>query len=1006
MVFPETAYHSIIYSAIANAMTGLFAYLGRKSGEWLTGKDLSEKLKLSKNTLQSILEEALRSFSDNVEIKPPGSMEEVSIFLSSPEVEAFARQIFSRNLLDSSDKKHLKSIREEFLTSYSLFMGMDKEILSPSADYFMDTLFEGVEVALNQAIDRGILSAHESKASFRHTVIIDQLSVIEKNLNFLLNQTQPSVKSIIEFEKKYRRQVEFRHRDIIPPNFDQIQRKPIDELYVCPNFRLIPRNPEEKKEIFSYTDFISTSYRAALLGTPGAGKSTFAYKLSHDLSSKYSEKLFGGRLVTPILIILRDYGTEKLERKCSILQYIESRANSFYQVEPPEKAFEYLLLNGRVVVIFDGLDELMETNYRQEISGDIEAFCNLYPSVPVIVTSREVGYEQAPLDTKIFETYRLESFTDNQIKEYSKKWFKLDETLTEKQLIGKVESFMLESKSASDLCTNPLLLALICNLYRRQNYIPRSRPEVYENCAEMLFKRWDEWRGIRVLHTIEAHLRPILMFLAHWLFLDKSLQDGVTEKRIVAKTTKYLYEKRFENWSEAEQAAKEFVKFCKGRAWVFTDIGTTKNGEKLFQFTHRTFLEYFTATYLIRTHPTPNRLKRVLLPKIARQEWDIVSQLAFQIIDRNIEGAGDELMEGVIQEVYKSTGKRMWNNLFFITRALEFIVPSPRVLRKIISETINACLQFGLASLSNSSNTPVYDNSFPPQVFGSLLGASIENQSNISKIIKNVLHDMICSGCDDEAMLLIEMVAGLDIALLGYDTGKFAGSNTLKFWKIFGDGILVKCYERILCLSKKYLPVCIVAHNKKLIYIDSFIECYGFFKLFTRIPCVFYKGVFLYGPVDNIMFDLYKYLFTEQGNTVNQSIVDLKILGKKILDIQPIFTSFIDEMQSVSLKALEIIKKTTQYLSLSTSQQDFDKDCLLALIFIAIVYQEGSRKIYSVGFLDAASGNKNSLLYLTKIIFTARYCGGNKNRVKKKIAQWGFSKKQERFIWRWISKVL
>ena len=41
------------------------------------------------------------------------------------------------------------------------------------------------------------------------------------------------------------------------------------------------------------------------------------------------------------------------------------------------------------MVIFDGLDELLDTHYRQEIKGDIESFCNLYPTVPVLITSRE-----------------------------------------------------------------------------------------------------------------------------------------------------------------------------------------------------------------------------------------------------------------------------------------------------------------------------------------------------------------------------------------------------------------------------------------------------------------------------------------------------------------------------------------------------------------------------------------------------------------------------------------
>src|SRR5205823_13729081 len=110
-------------------------------------------------------------------------------------------------------------------------------------------------------------------------------------------------------------------------------------------------------------------------------------------------------------------------RNCSILQFIESKANANYQVEPPPNAFRYMLLNGRAIVIFDGLDELLDTSYRLEISSDVESFCNLYPSVPVLVTSREVGYEQAPLDEERFEVFHLAPFDNEQVHEYINKWF-------------------------------------------------------------------------------------------------------------------------------------------------------------------------------------------------------------------------------------------------------------------------------------------------------------------------------------------------------------------------------------------------------------------------------------------------------------------------------------------------------------------------------------------------------------------------------------------------------
>src|SRR6202035_550787 len=127
--------------------------------------------------------------------------------------------------------------------------------------------------------------------------------------------------------------------------------------------------------------------------------------------------------MTPMVVTLRQYGVTKQEHNQSILEFIETIANSDYQVRPPRNAVKYLLMNGRAIVLFDGLDELLDTSYRQRIASDIESFCRTFPSVPVLVTSREIGYLQAPLDESMFDVVRLAPFNTEQVQDYVKKWF-------------------------------------------------------------------------------------------------------------------------------------------------------------------------------------------------------------------------------------------------------------------------------------------------------------------------------------------------------------------------------------------------------------------------------------------------------------------------------------------------------------------------------------------------------------------------------------------------------
>ena len=87
--------------------------------------------------------------------------------------------------------------------------------------------------------------------------------------------------------------------------------------------------------------------------------------------------------------------------------YIEDTLERFYQCPSPPGLVDLLLLTGRAMVVFDGLDELLDTSRRADISARVERFCAEYPLAPVLVTSRVVGYDQARLDDGQFRCYRL-----------------------------------------------------------------------------------------------------------------------------------------------------------------------------------------------------------------------------------------------------------------------------------------------------------------------------------------------------------------------------------------------------------------------------------------------------------------------------------------------------------------------------------------------------------------------------------------------------------------------
>lgn len=799
---------AIITGLIANGLTVFATNIARDfSGAFKATDTLAKSPELTQS-LENILNNS--AFAANLDDDTLGDqlrrLMRLKEFLASPEAEQIIREIYANQLNDADDST-TKAIRNHLAVALSLALGQPKVHLRKLSNALFKAMQEGSRHVIEKAIDDGVLSAHESKSAVRHKIILDQLENIQNTLAFIKSSGKPNLRDIYEFETQYRDQVAKRHWFITPPNFDTAQKVPIDDLYVSPDFVREPSKKDDEPIKLERSILLGGINRVVVLGNPGSGKSTFLLKLCHDLATKYSDRLFAGRLISPILVVLRDYGAEKRRRKCSILDFISITANSNYQVEPPRNCFEYLLLCGRAVVFFDGLDELLDSAYRQEISGDIDAFCNLYPAVPVVVTSRRVGYEQAPLDSRTFDTYFLSDFNDDQVREYVEKWFSVLEKAETESSQNPINAFLKESEIVPDLRRNPLMLALLCNIYRGENYIPRNRPDVYEKCATMLFERWDKSRGLHVPLPFEAHVGPAMKFLAHWIYSDESLQGGVTERELVAKSTEYLCPRRFEDPDEAERAAGEFIKFCKGRAWVFTDTGTTESGEGLYQFTHRTFLEYFTAAHLIRTYPTPETLGSHLRPRIAKREMDVVAQLAFQLLNKNVESGGDDLLDQLLDHAGKARGRRQWNLLSFAGRCLDFLVPSPKQIRRITE----VCVEWYINYISSPKRGYEKQRSFrqrPDELLGSLVRSGMENRSTVASSLTSILETYI-SGSDSEKALIAGDIALRFTYLLRRSSSVVSDDDdTISFWAECAHAILKGKSEKMREFCKRDIAFC------------------------------------------------------------------------------------------------------------------------------------------------------------------------------------------------------
>lgn len=538
----------------------------------------------------------------------PGLPDELALqlagLLSGDVVQGGLQELLAVRLTDAAETHaaHARGILARAL-------GAENPVRSPAASlaaYYDEEIcalvarLEAAEPALLTQIRSGAVSA-------RMTAIVRALP-----RHFGAASGRPDPAAEASFLMRYRRHVLDRHGRLEPPDFERRRLVPIGDIYVSPvireeihaeRVRLSPGQGPPSLTVWELADRLD---RTVLLADPGGGKTTASTVLMHHFA--YAARK------TPFLVTLRDFASEDPPRR-SVAGFIEHQLETLYQCPAPPGLVDLLLLAGRAVVIFDGLDELLDTSRRADVTARVEHFCAEYPLAPVLVTSRLVGYDQARLDETQFVGYRLGGFRDEDVENFARSWFDLQEDARP----GDADAFLAESQIVPDLRTNPLMLSLLCILYRGAGSLPRNRADICAQCANLLFRRWDERRNIhqklRAGHLIE----PILRLLAWELLTLDGSGPVAAERELVEMTTEILQDRGFESQDDARDAAREFIEFCRGRLWVFSDVGTTAAGESLYGFTHRTFLDYFAASRRLYPFRRPPEHRPARFPRPARR---------------------------------------------------------------------------------------------------------------------------------------------------------------------------------------------------------------------------------------------------------------------------------------------------------------------------------------------------------------------------------------------------
>ena len=344
--------------------------------------------------------------------------------------------------------------------------------------------------------------------------------------------------------------------------------------------------------------------RVVIIGDPGSGKTTLHKHLALRLAAEDNAPL-------PILLPLNAYA-DALNRSDHNLQdffadYYAARAQAVKNIGA---LFDSAIQQGQAVILLDGLDEVQKD--RKQLVAKVEAFAReaVKSGCKLVVSSRIVGYREAPLEIKDWALYTLLDFDHEAIEQFAVKWCAAFEISAlgdtpEARAAGESErQSLLEAIVANPgverLASNPLLLTLLALIKRQGASLPNRRVELYELYLRTLISAWNKTRSLdkRPVGPDLDYLQTVRVLgpLALWLREKNPTAGLIAEETLLDWLTHYF---AGDEWrlpqGRAAERAREFLESVRRYSNLLIERGAGRYG-----FIHLTFEEMLAARGLVR----------------------------------------------------------------------------------------------------------------------------------------------------------------------------------------------------------------------------------------------------------------------------------------------------------------------------------------------------------------------------------------------------------------------
>jgi hypothetical protein len=395
--------------------------------------------------------------------------------------------------------------------------------------------------------------------------------------------------------------------------------------------------------------------RLALLAAPGGGKST----LLKRLAIAYADSARRGRVADdlpqrdwfPIFFRCRELRELARGSFADLIAALSAREPVRQHAATFRAYIDRALLDGRVLLLVDGLDEISDPGDRAAFVSMLRTAIQAYPGTALVATSREAGFRHVAAHlAAICARVTLSPFDAEDIQRLTVAWHR--EVAGDTEKVRADAEQLARTITANDriqrLTINPLLLTTLLLVKRWVGSLPTRRAVLYGKAVEVLLMTWNT-EGFAPIPEDEA--MPQLCYVA-----SAMMQEGV-QKVSRPRLSKLLQEARDALPTElgfVQGSVEDFINRVEDRSSLLMMTGLDVEDGRLvefYEFRHLTFQEFLTARAMVEGwHPgrkDGDTLVTVLETHFGKEAWREVIPLAAALGGKSTDALIQRLTERV-----------------------------------------------------------------------------------------------------------------------------------------------------------------------------------------------------------------------------------------------------------------------------------------------------------------------------------------------------------------------